>query len=85
MRADRLEGPWSQPLFIAPAYTRTFNTQSGFIWRVDGSKKTTYIYMADQWDLNSLWDSRHVWLPIEIDEDEGSLEVLWHDVYNLDV
>ena len=48
MRADKLEGPWSQPFFVAPAYTRTFSTQSGFSWRINGTKKTTYLYMADQ-------------------------------------
>lgn len=48
MRADSLEGPWSQPFFVAPAYTRTFSTQSGFSWRIDGTEKTTYLYMADQ-------------------------------------
>ncbi|KAL2855274.1 glycosyl hydrolase [Aspergillus pseudodeflectus] len=85
MRADRLEGPWSQPFFVAPAYTRTFSTQSGFSWRIEGTKKTTYLYMADQWDLNSLWESRNVWLPIEIDDREGSLQVVWHDIYDLNV
>lgn len=48
MRADKLEGPWSQPFFVSPAYTRTFSTQSGFSWRIKGTKKTTYLYMADQ-------------------------------------
>ncbi|KAI8280339.1 hypothetical protein K4K56_012296 [Colletotrichum sp. SAR 10_98] len=59
MRADKLEGPWSQPFFVAPAYTRTFSTQSGFSWRIKGSKATTYLYMADQWDMLSLWESRN--------------------------
>lgn len=85
MRADKLEGPWSQPFFVAPAYTRTFSTQSGFSWRIAGTKKTTHLYMADQWDLNSLWESRNVWLPIEINERDGSLKVVWHDIYDLDV
>ncbi|TQN66378.1 hypothetical protein CSHISOI_09044 [Colletotrichum shisoi] len=30
MRADKLEGPWSQPFFVALAYTRIFSTQLGF-------------------------------------------------------
>ncbi|KAI8714906.1 Glycoside hydrolase family 43 [Fusarium sp. LHS14.1] len=85
MRADKLEGPWSQPFFVAPSYTRTFSTQSGFSWRIKGTKKTTYLYMADQWDLLSLWESRNVWLPIEIDEDNRSLQVVWHDIYDLNV
>lgn len=32
-----------------------------------------------------MWESRYIWLPIEIDEDKKSLEVQWHDVYDLDV
>lgn len=53
LRADKLEGPWSQPFFVSPAYTRTFSTQSGFSWRIQGTKKTTYLYMADQVYLSS--------------------------------
>ncbi|TPX14640.1 uncharacterized protein E0L32_005332 [Thyridium curvatum] len=85
MRADKLEGPWSQPFFVSPAYTRTFSTQSGFSWRIEGTKKTTHLYMGDQWDMRSLWESRNVWLPIEINERDGSLKVVWHDIYDLDV
>ncbi|KAH7310617.1 family 43 glycoside hydrolase [Stachybotrys elegans] len=85
MRADKLEGPWSQPFFVSPAYTRTFSTQSGFSWRIKGTKTTTYLYMGDMWDLNSIWESRNVWLPMEINEREGSIKVLWHDVYDLNV
>lgn len=101
MRADSLSGPWSQPFFVSPAYTRTFSTQSGFSWRIKGTKKTTHLYMGDQvrfqssfpcmeltsrqWDLNSLWESRNVWLPTEIDESEGSIKLLWHDIFDLNV
>ncbi|CAH0016154.1 unnamed protein product [Clonostachys rhizophaga] len=84
-RADSLEGPWSQPFFVSPAYTRTFSTQSGFSWRINGTKQTTYLYMADQWDGNSIWESRNVWLPMDIDDDKGKLEVKWHDIYDLNV
>lgn len=48
MRADSLRGPWSQPFFIAPPHTRTFSTQSGFSWRISGTKQTTFLYMGDQ-------------------------------------
>ncbi|KAH7123027.1 glycosyl hydrolase [Dactylonectria macrodidyma] len=84
-RADSLSGPWSQPFFVSPSYTRTFSTQSGFSWRIKGTKKTTYLYMGDQWDSVSLWESRNVWLPLEIDENKKSIEVVWHDIYDLNV
>ncbi|CAO2657888.1 Nn.00g071480.m01.CDS01 [Neocucurbitaria sp. VM-36] len=84
-RADSLSGPWSQPFIVSPLNTRTFNSQSGFSLRINGTKKTTYLYLGDQWDSISLWESRYIWLPISIDESRKSLEVKWHDVYDLDV
>ncbi|KAJ1325776.1 xylan 1,4-beta-xylosidase [Microdochium nivale] len=84
-RADKLSGPWSQPWIIAPLNTRTFNSQSGFNLRIEGTKKTTYLYIGDQWDSNSLWESRYIWLPMEIDDEKKDLALNWHDVYDLDV
>ncbi|KAL4744498.1 hypothetical protein BDW72DRAFT_188372 [Aspergillus terricola var. indicus] len=84
-RADELSGPWSQPFIVAPLNTRTFNSQSGFSIRIDGTKKTTYLYLGDQWDSNSLWESRYIWLPLQIDERKKTLAVEWHDVYDLNV
>ncbi|KAF1998682.1 carbohydrate-binding module family 35 protein [Amniculicola lignicola CBS 123094] len=84
-RADSLAGPWSQPFIVAPLNTRTFSSQSGFSLRIKGRKKTTYLYLGDQWDSNSLWESRYIWLPVEIDEAKKSLQVVWNDVYDLNV
>lgn len=84
-RADSLSGPWSQPFFIAPSNTRTFNSQSGFSLRINGTKKTTYLYIGDQWDSRSVWESRYIWLPMSIDDDKHTLDLEWHDVYDLDV
>ncbi|KAF2789457.1 carbohydrate-binding module family 35 protein [Melanomma pulvis-pyrius CBS 109.77] len=84
-RANSLKGPWSQPFIVSPLNTRTFNSQSGFSLRIKGTKKTSYLYLGDSWDSNSLWESRYIWLPLEIDEEKKSLRVVWHDVYDLDV
>ncbi|KAK9850298.1 hypothetical protein MYU51_012173 [Penicillium brevicompactum] len=84
-RADSLKGPWSQPFIVSPLNTRTFNSQSGYTLRIEGTKKTTYLYIGDQWDSNSVWDSRYIWLPIQIDEKAKTLELEWHDVYDLNV
>ncbi|CAI7592616.1 unnamed protein product [Penicillium discolor] len=84
-RADSLSGPWSQPFIVAPLNTRTFNSQSGYTLRIEGTKRTTHLYIGDQWDSNSVWDSRYIWLPIQIDESKKTLELEWHDVYDLDV
>lgn len=84
-RADSLSGPWSQPWIIAPLNTRTYNSQSGFSIRIEGSKRTTYLYIGDQWDSNSLWESRYIWLPMTIDDKKRDLKVDWHDIYDLNV
>ncbi|KAF4124031.1 Galactan 1,3-beta-galactosidase [Geosmithia morbida] len=84
-RADSLEGPWSQPWMISDPYTRTWSSQSGYTFRIDGSQATTYLYMGDQWDSNSLWESRNIWLPLSIDDGGRTLSLPWHDVYDLDV
>ncbi|KAF2145867.1 carbohydrate-binding module family 35 protein [Aplosporella prunicola CBS 121167] len=84
-RSDSIEGPWSQPFTVSPPNTRTFNSQSGFSLRIVGKKATTYLYIGDQWDSNSLWESRYIWLPIQIDDEKKTLDLVWQDVYDLDV
>ena len=84
-RADKLSGPWSQPFIINPLNTRAFNSQSGNNVRINGTKKTTHLYLGDQWDSISLWESRYIWLPLEIDEEKKTIEAKWYDVYDLDV
>ncbi|KAK8111258.1 carbohydrate-binding module family 35 protein [Apiospora kogelbergensis] len=84
-RADSLAGPWSQPWIVAPLNTRGFNSQSGYTLTIRGTKTTTYLYLGDQWDSNSLWESRYIWLPMAIDDKKKDLQIEWHDVYDLDV
>ena len=84
-RSNSLSGPWSQPAFIAPRNTRTWNSQSGNNWRINGTKQTTYLYLGDHWLTKSVWDSRLTWLPITIDEEKQKLTIDWYDVYHLDV
>lgn len=84
-RADSLSGPWSQPFIISPLNTRTFNSQSGFSLHINGTKKTTYLFLGDQWDSNTLWESRYIWLPLEVDAEKKTIEAVWHDVYDLNV
>ncbi|KXT14808.1 hypothetical protein AC579_9662 [Pseudocercospora musae] len=81
----RPNSPWSQPFFVTPLNTRTYNSRSGFSLRVNGTKKATYLYLGDQWDSRSVWESRYIWLPMSIDDDKKDLQLLWHDVYDLDV
>jgi hypothetical protein len=61
-----LSGPWSSFRDIAPPETNTYNSQSTMLLKVVGSKQTAVIFMADQWRPQQLWDSRYLWMPVEI-------------------
>jgi hypothetical protein len=64
--APRLEGPWSEFKDVAPLDKRTYDSQSSNLIKVVGSKKTTVIYYGDQWKPQTQWDSRYLWMPVEI-------------------
>jgi hypothetical protein len=36
------------------------------ILKVAGSQATTVIFMGDIWKPRALWDSRYLWMPLEI-------------------
>ncbi|MEI8312846.1 MAG: family 43 glycosylhydrolase, partial [Verrucomicrobiota bacterium] len=64
--AERLEGPWSEFRDFAPPHTHTYLSQSTNLIKVTGSKTTTVIYAGDRWRPEEQWDSRYVWMPLEI-------------------
>jgi hypothetical protein len=64
--AEKLAGPWSEFQDIAPPETNTYGSQSTMLVKVAGSKTTTVILMCDQWRPRRQWDSRYLWMPLEI-------------------
>ena len=64
--AKRLGGPWSELKQIAPPKTKTYGSQSSYLLKVTGSKKTSVIYMGDIWNPKNLADSRYLWMPLKI-------------------
>jgi hypothetical protein len=64
--ARSLEGPWSEFLDIAPPDTKTYGSQSTMLLKVVGTKRTTVIFMGDVWKPRAQWDSRYLWMPVEI-------------------
>jgi len=64
--ASTLSGPWTEMQDIAPPETNTYGSQSSFLLKVSGSKGTTVIYMGDEWKPKELWDSRYLWMPLDI-------------------
>lgn len=64
--ATSLEGPWTEFKDIAPVETNTYGSQSTMLIKVTGTKKTTVIFMADIWKPKTQYDSRYLWMPLEI-------------------
>ena len=64
--ATSLAGPWSDFVDIAPVQTNTYGSQSTMLLKVVGKKSTTVVFMADQWKPATQWDSRYLWMPVEI-------------------
>jgi hypothetical protein len=64
--AQSLEGPWSAFKDIAPPATKTYGSQSTLLLKIVGTKTTTVVFMGDQWKARTLWDSRYLWMPVEI-------------------
>ena len=81
--ATRLEGPWSEFKDIAPPETKTYGSQSTMLVKVKGSKATTVIFMGDIWKPSAQWDSRYLWMPLEIGE--GKLRLPEPCPWTLDV
>jgi hypothetical protein len=64
--AKSLAGPWSAFKDIAPPATKTYGSQSTMMLKVTGTKATTVIYMGDIWKPRTQWDSRYLWMPLQI-------------------
>jgi len=64
--ATNLAGPWSEFKNIAEPETKTYGSQSTMMLKVVGTKTTTVIFMGDMWRPQAQWDSRYLWMPLEI-------------------
>ncbi|MES2276160.1 MAG: family 43 glycosylhydrolase [Bacteroidota bacterium] len=64
--APSLSGPWTEFKDIAPPKTKTYGSQSTMLIKVAGTKTTSVIFMGDIWKPKTQWDSRYLWMPVEI-------------------
>lgn len=64
--ATSLAGPWSEFKNIAPPEVNTYGAQSTLLLKIVGSKTTSVIFMGDIWKPRTQWDSRYLWMPLEI-------------------
>ena len=81
--AKSLAGPWSAFKDIAPPKTKTYGSQSSMLLKIAGPKATTVIFMGDIWKPQTQWDSRYLWMPLEIGD--GKLRLPEPKPWTLDV
>ena len=71
--AKSLAGPWSEFKNIAPPEKNTYGSQSTLLLKIVGAKTTSVIFMGDIWKPQAQWDSRYLWMPLEIGDGKLSL------------
>jgi len=81
--AARLEGPWSDFKDIAPPDTKTYGSQSTMLLKVVGTKHEAVLFLADIWKPQTQWDSRYLWMPLEIGA--GKLQLPKPQPWSIDV
>jgi hypothetical protein len=81
--ARSLSGPWSSYNNIAPPETNTYGCQSTMMLKVAGTDTTTVIFMGDIWKPRAQWDSRYLWMPLEIGD--GRLHLTAPRPWSIDV
>lgn len=81
--AKSLSGPWSSYKNIAPPETNTYGCQSTMMLKVTGTKTTTVIFMGDIWKPRTQWDSRYLWMPLQIGD--GQLHLPAPQPWRIDV
>jgi len=81
--ATSLSGPWSEFKDIAPPATKTYGSQSTMLLKVSGTKTTTVVFMGDIWKPDGQWDSRYLWMPLELGA--GKLRLPAPKPFTLDV
>ncbi len=80
--APTLWGPWKElgNLCRGPGASNTFGAQGTFVFPVAG-KSDAWIFMADLWNKTNLVESRYLWLPVQFQNDQPTLE--WTEAWDL--
>lgn len=65
--ATSLKGPWTKRGFFAPQGTLTWNSQTTFVFPIEGTKETTYMFMGDRWSFpKQASAATYVWQPLTV-------------------
>ncbi|KIR62174.1 hypothetical protein TK50_27160 [Micromonospora haikouensis] len=80
--ATSLSGPWSDWADFAPPGSATFDSQVSVVVPVQGTERTSHVYVGDRWIRDDLFHSAPVWLPIDIGD--GRARLRWRDCWTID-
>ena len=71
--ATSLSGPWSPFRDLADPALNTYGGQSAELLKVPGrgGVPDAVIFIGDQWKPEALWDSRYLWMPLDVRHDGG--------------
>ena len=77
-----MTGPWTA---LTPyGNPSAFGSQIHDIATIQGSSTTSYIYMADRWNPMNLGEHKHIWLPLTLNDGNGTASLEWYTTWNID-
>ncbi|CAH1197073.1 hypothetical protein PAECIP111890_01116 [Paenibacillus sp. JJ-223] len=80
--ATSMSGPWST---LTPyGNPSAFGSQIHDIATITGSTTTTYIYMGDRWNPLNLGEHKHIWLPLTLNDNNGTASLEWSKEWSID-
>ncbi|WP_258530638.1 AbfB domain-containing protein [Paenibacillus taichungensis] len=80
--ASSMTGTWSA---LTPyGNPSAFGSQIHDIATITGSSTTSYIYMGDRWNPLNLGEHKHIWLPLTLNDSNGTASLEWYKEWNID-
>ncbi|WP_256984698.1 MULTISPECIES: AbfB domain-containing protein [Paenibacillus] len=80
--ASSMTGTWSA---LTPyGNPSAFGSQIHDIATITGSNTTSYIYLSDRWNPLNLGEHKHIWLPLTLNDSNGSASLEWYKEWNID-
>ncbi|WP_244192820.1 MULTISPECIES: AbfB domain-containing protein [Paenibacillus] len=80
--ASSMTGTWSA---LTPyGNPSAFSSQIHDIATITGSNTTSYIYMGDRWNPLNLGEHKHIWLPLTLNDSNGTASLEWYKEWNID-
>ena len=80
--ATSITGEWSELKNLGSP--TTYDTQPTYILTIQGTEKTTYLYVGDRWDPSDYHNSTYAFLPLEF-EDDTTPKLSWASTVEIDV